>query len=100
MAIDSGRLSQLGLPVTAITDALRAGGADLPAGAVHSGSQRLNVEAGGAFRTLEEVAEAPVRAADGRVVRVRDVDDSTASVRSSSPHFRRTISTSSMPATA
>src|SRR5688500_18870209 len=56
VAIDSGRLSQLGLPVTAITDALSAGGSELPAGAVHSGSQRLNVEAGGAFRTLEEVA--------------------------------------------
>lgn len=75
VAIDSGRLSQLGLPVTAITDALRAGGSDLPAGAVHSGSQRLNVEAGGAFRSLEEVAEAPLRAADGSVVRVRDVAD-------------------------
>lgn len=75
VAIDSGRLSQFGLPVTAVTDALRAGGADLPAGAVHSGGQRLNVEAGGAFRTLNEVADAPVRAENGRFVRVRDVAD-------------------------
>jgi len=75
VAIDSGRLAQIGLPVTAVTDALRAGGTDLPAGSVHSGGQRLNVEAGGAFRTLEEVAETPVRAADGRLVRVRDVAD-------------------------
>jgi multidrug efflux pump subunit AcrB len=73
VAIDSGRLAQLGLPATAITDALRNGGADLPAGAVHSGGQRLNVEAGGAFRSIEEVAGTPVRADGGRVVRVRDV---------------------------
>jgi multidrug efflux pump subunit AcrB len=73
VAIDSGRLAQLGLPVTAITDALRQGSTDLPPGAVHSGDQRLNVQAGGAFRSVDEVADEPVRAGDGRVVRVRDV---------------------------
>jgi multidrug efflux pump subunit AcrB len=73
VAIDPGRMAQLGLPVTAITDALRQGSTDLPPGAVHSGDQRLNVQAGGAFRSVSEVADEPVRASDGRVVRVRDV---------------------------
>jgi multidrug efflux pump subunit AcrB len=73
VAIDSGRLAQLGLPVTAITDALRQGSTDLPPGAVHSGDQRLNVQAGGAFRSVAEIADEPIRASDGRVVRVRDV---------------------------
>ncbi|KAB7646187.1 efflux RND transporter permease subunit [Polymorphobacter fuscus] len=73
VAIDSGRLAQLGLPVTAITDALRAGSTDLPPGAVQSGDQRLNVQAGGAFRSVDEVADVPVRAANGTVVRVKDV---------------------------
>ena len=73
VAVDSGRIAQLGLPVGAVTDALRNGGTDLPPGAVHSGDRRFNVEAGGAYRTVEEVAETPVRAADGRVVRVRDI---------------------------
>jgi multidrug efflux pump subunit AcrB len=73
VAIDPGRLAQLGLPVTAITDALRQGSTDLPPGAVHSGDQRLNVQAGGAFRSVAEIADEPIRASDGRVVRVRDV---------------------------
>ncbi len=77
VAIDAGRLAQLGLPVTALTDALRQGSTDLPPGAVHSGDQRLNVQAGGAFRSIDEVADVPVRAVSdsgaGRVVRVRDV---------------------------
>jgi multidrug efflux pump subunit AcrB len=73
VAIDSGRLAQLGLPVTAVTDALRQGSTDLPPGAVHSGDQRLNVQAGGAFRSIDEIADEPVRAANGNVVRVRDV---------------------------
>ena len=73
VAIDSGRLAQLGLPVTAVTDALRQGSTDLPPGAVNSGDQRLNVQAGGAFRSVDEVADEPVRARDGAVLRVKDV---------------------------
>ena len=77
VAIDSGRMAQLNLPATALTDALRAGGTDLPPGAIHAGDQRFNLEAGGAYRSVEAVAEVPVRAvADngtGRVLRVRDV---------------------------
>ena len=73
VAIDSGRMAQLGLPVTAVTDALRTGSTDLPPGAVHSGDQRLNVQAGGAFRSVDEVGDEPVRAASGNVVRVRDI---------------------------
>ena len=37
------------------------------------GDQRLNVQAGGAFRSVAEIADEPIRASDGRVVRVRDV---------------------------
>jgi len=73
VAIDAGRMAQLGLPATALTDALRNGGADLPPGAVQSGDKRFNVEAGGAFRSVAEVAATPVRAVDGRVVRAGDV---------------------------
>jgi len=73
VAIDPGRLAQLGLPVSNVTDALRNGGSDLPPGAVQSGDQRYNVEAGGAFRSVAEVGAVPVRASDGRVIRVRDV---------------------------
>ena len=75
VSIDSGRLARIGLPITAVTDALRAGGADLPAGAVQSGNRRFNVEAGGAFRSLEQVRAIPVRAENGQLVRVGDVAD-------------------------
>lgn len=75
VALDLGRMAQLGLPVTAVTDALRQGSTDLPPGAVHTGDQRLNVQAGGAFRSVEEIADEPLRAADGNVVRIRDIAD-------------------------
>ena len=77
VAVDPGRLAQLGLPVAAVTDALRSGGTDLPPGAVVSGDARFNVEAGGAFRSVAEVAAVPVRATNDagatRVIRVRDI---------------------------
>jgi multidrug efflux pump subunit AcrB len=73
VAVDLGRLAELGIPVTLVTDALRAGGTDLPAGPVAAGEQRFNLRAGGAFRSIAEVEAVPLRAADGRVVRVGDV---------------------------
>ncbi len=73
VAADLGRLAQLGLPLSALTDALRSGGVDQPPGAVQSGDVRVNVEAGGAFRNVAEVAAVPIRAEAGRVIRVRDV---------------------------
>lgn len=73
VAVDMGRLAQLRIPVTAIADALKNQGADLPAGAVHVGDRRFNVKAGGAFHTLAEVEETPVLSQGNAVVRVRDV---------------------------
>jgi multidrug efflux pump subunit AcrB len=73
VAIDLGRLAALGIPASAVTDALRAGGTDLPPGALRAGAQRFNLKAGGAYKSVADVAATPVRSEDGRVVRVGDV---------------------------
>ncbi|WBX83044.1 efflux RND transporter permease subunit [Sphingosinicella microcystinivorans] len=73
IAIDSGRLAQLHIPPSALIDALQRGGVDLPAGTVHSGEQRLNLDAGGAYRDLAEIRAIPIRAENGTLVRVGDV---------------------------
>lgn len=73
VAIDPGKLAQTGVPATAVASALRAGGLDLPAGAVQSDQRRFNVEAGGAFRTLADVENIVLRRGDGRTLRVGDV---------------------------
>jgi len=77
VAIDAGRLAELRLPVTAVADALRAEGAAVPLGALHAGERRFTVKTEGDFDTLDDIANTVVRAADGRVVRVRDVADVT-----------------------
>ncbi|ATW02751.1 efflux RND transporter permease subunit [Sphingorhabdus sp. YGSMI21] len=69
------RLSELRVPASAIADAVRQGGADLPGGAVQSGERRLNVEAGGAFRDLDAIRGLPLRASSGSLLTVDDVAD-------------------------
>ena len=73
VSLDLARLSALKLPATAVSDALKAAGAEAPIGAVQAGDRRFNVKAGGAFRSLDVVKDTPVRSIGGQVVRVRDV---------------------------
>lgn len=73
VSLDLGRLADLRLSPTQVTDALRAAGSDVPVGAVHAGERRFNVKTRGAYDSLDEIANVPVFATAGRVVRVRDV---------------------------
>lgn len=73
VAIDAGRLAEARIPASTVANAIRAGGVDLPAGSVNSGDRRLNIDAGGAYRSVEAVREVPVRAGDGRLLRVGDI---------------------------
>lgn len=73
VAVDAGRLAELGLPVTQVAEALQAEGAVVPLGAIHAGGRRFTVKTGGDFDTLDDIANTVVRSVDGRVVRVSDV---------------------------
>ncbi|OYY89333.1 MAG: multidrug transporter AcrB [Sphingomonas sp. 28-66-16] len=73
--IDSGRLAEARLSPTAVANAITQGGIDLPAGAVSGAGRRFNIDAGGAYRDIAAVRDVPVRAGDGRVLRVADIAD-------------------------
>lgn len=73
VAVDTAKLGQLGLPATSVASTIASGGLDLPTGSVQSGDRRLNVDAGGAFRALPDIAALPLRLNDGRLLRVGDV---------------------------
>ena len=75
VAIKPARLAELRIPASSIADAVRLGGSDVSSGAVVSGARRFNVEAGGAFKTLDAVRALPLRTNDGALVRVGDVAD-------------------------
>jgi multidrug efflux pump subunit AcrB len=70
---DIDKLAAYNLPLTALADALRREGADLPIGAVETGGRRLNVEGTGPFDSLDEIRDVSLRVADGAVLAVGDV---------------------------
>jgi multidrug efflux pump subunit AcrB len=73
VALDLGRMATLGLPASAVADALKAEGLSLPLGAIHAGERRFTVKGTGDYKTIDEIGDTVVRAAGGRTVRVRDV---------------------------
>jgi multidrug efflux pump subunit AcrB len=73
VAIDAGRLAEARLPASAVANAIRQGGIDLPAGSVSAEGRRFNVDAGGAYRDLDSIRHIPVRAGAGQLTTVGDI---------------------------
>lgn len=73
ISIKPGKLAELRMPASAVADAIRLAGADIPAGSVTSGKRRFSVESGGAFKSLDEIRALPLRSSDGSILRVGDV---------------------------
>lgn len=73
VALDPGKLAELKIPPALVSNVVAGGGIDLPAGAVQSGDRRFNVDAGGAYRSPAEIANAVLRSTGGQIVRVGDV---------------------------
>ncbi|WP_353203128.1 efflux RND transporter permease subunit [Sphingomonas sp.] len=73
VAIDAGRLAEARIPASAVANAIQQGGVDLPAGTLNAAGRRYNLDAGGAYRDVDAIRAVPVRAGDGRLVRVGDI---------------------------
>lgn len=71
--LDLDALASYRLPPGAVFDAVQREGQDAPVGAVESGQRRFTLQAGGAYDSLEEIRNTPLRAADGRALTVKDV---------------------------
>ncbi|MGE0045364.1 MAG: efflux RND transporter permease subunit [Hyphomonadaceae bacterium] len=73
VSADLDRLAAYQLPLTAVAEALQREGADAPIGAVEQGGRRYNVQATGAFDSLDEIRGVVLRASEGTIVTVGDV---------------------------
>ena len=73
VAIDTARLSEAGIPPINVARAVEAGGATIATGAVNAGKRRLNVDAGGAYRSLDEIRGTVLRGEPGRAVTIGDI---------------------------
>lgn len=73
VAVNFGRLTSLGIPVTRLADAIGAESSDIPGGPIHSGARRFNVKTTGGYKSLDEIGDTVIGTYDGRIVRIRDV---------------------------
>jgi multidrug efflux pump subunit AcrB len=73
VALDFGRLAAIGIPVTAVANAVGANAADVPGGPIHAGAQRFNLKTAGGYDDLEQIRDTVIGNYGGNIVRVRDV---------------------------
>ena len=71
--LDPGRLEALGLPVSAVADALGAENLDLPGGQMTRNGQTISLRTKGEFTTPVDIEQVILRSAAGSTVRIRDV---------------------------
>ncbi|MEZ4649926.1 MAG: efflux RND transporter permease subunit [Candidatus Eisenbacteria bacterium] len=71
--VDPDRLAESGLTLGNVQDALSAGEARIPGGAVSAGTRRLSVRSAPRYESPESIGAAVLRTVDGRPVRVQDV---------------------------
>ena len=70
---DFDKLAAYKLPLTLVADAVQRQGLDVPIGAVESGGRRFNVEASGAFDSLDKIRNVVLRSDSGSAITVGDV---------------------------
>jgi multidrug efflux pump subunit AcrB len=75
VVLDLPRLIALGIPPTDVLNAIQADSANIPAGAVESGTRQFSLKTSGEFASVEEVRDTLVRSSGASAVRVRDVAD-------------------------
>jgi multidrug efflux pump subunit AcrB len=73
--LDPRRLEALGLPISAVADALAAANLDVPGGKVVAGGQDISLRTKGEFRSVSEVGGVILRSTAGSTVRLKDVAD-------------------------
>ena len=73
VALDLGRLAELGLPLGQVLGAIGGESVDVPGGDAEAGLKSFSVRSSGGYETLEQVRGTVVRGGGGRLVRLGDV---------------------------
>ncbi|HUS65859.1 MAG TPA: efflux RND transporter permease subunit [Kofleriaceae bacterium] len=75
IALDTGKLSQLGIPVEQVLSAIGSDNTSLPGGSVDVGGRKLNVKSSGPYRSIDQVSGTVVGGDGASVVHLGDVAD-------------------------
>lgn len=73
VALDLGRIAELGITPGQVINAIQSDNANIPAGSIDIGARSFALKTSGAYTDLEQIRATVVSAAEGRTVRVRDI---------------------------
>jgi len=75
VALDAGRLAQLGIPLSQVLQAVGSESLNIPGGSADAGVRRFNVKTSGGYRSIEQIRNTVIGGAPGSTVRLGDVGE-------------------------
>ena len=75
VALDAGRLAQLGIPLSQVLQALGSESLNIPGGSTDAGLRRFNVKTSGGYRSIEQIRNTIIGGAPGSTVKLGDVSE-------------------------
>lgn len=75
VAIDPDRLAATRIPLEVVARAIAGSNAEVPGGAAEAGPSRFTIKTTGSYTNLDDVLQTPLRAVEGRLIRVGDIAD-------------------------
>jgi len=73
VALDLGKLAQLRFPISQVIGLIQSSNANIPGGSVDAGGRKFNIKTSGNYKTIDEVQNTIVGAANGHAVFLKDV---------------------------
>ncbi len=73
VALDAGKLAELGIPLSQVLQALGSESANIPGGSADAGLRRFNVKTSGGYRSIEQIRSTIIGGGPGASVRLGDV---------------------------
>lgn len=73
VALDAGKLAELGIPLSQVLQALGSESANIPGGSADAGLRRFNVKTSGGYRSIEQIRSTIIGGGPGASVRLADV---------------------------
>lgn len=73
--VHPGRLAQMNIPITQITDAIGSEAANIPGGSVHAGQKSFSVKTSGNYQSIEQIKNTIVASSQGKNIALREVAD-------------------------
>jgi multidrug efflux pump subunit AcrB len=73
VALDLGRLAQLRIPISQVIGLIQSSNANIPGGSVDVGGKKFNIKTSGNYKSIDEVQNTIVGAANGHAVFLKDI---------------------------